>query len=431
MPTVNNDALYNAVYEVAAKRFAQDLADYGRTVNSGDPLYRYVSYRNNMPQAENAGRTIFTSLENDTGNRWTGRGPDGNGRQGLYMSAEFVNEGYPFPELEHYQQPDGNPDANITYFDYTGGELGPVPESVSAGQLRSMFLFTSDQDMQGLDLRLNGDNGQPNLLIEEIFNTARERYPDLFQGQTLEGLYTHGEDASFCRAIGNACLEKTDVTYFETTSVRDHVSSNIIIRGDGPDPAAGRAAAPINDLTPQGRASFFAQGDNVGQGVFTVSDMLYNATFEQPGAGNEALPNVETFTNSLFDLANNSVDALTSQFNTMLNEQPPNDNLEALTESIANLRTNINERNLQETLTQLEEVQTQVDNLRANQKNGLNAIQRTAVDVVDSVSRSLSDMARAIENAQDRAENPDHEVPENTDIEDPSEHDLDPVIPEH
>ncbi|MEL6750273.1 MAG: hypothetical protein AAFO09_08340, partial [Pseudomonadota bacterium] len=341
MPKVNNKALYNAVYKVAVRRFGGNLNGYARTVNNGDPLYRYVSYRNNMPQAENAGRTIFTPLEHDTENRWVGRGPDGNGRQGLHMSAEFINEGHPFPELNHYQNPDANPDANITYLDYSGGELGAVPKSVSAGQLRSIFLFTSDQDMHGLDLRLNSDDGNPTSLVEEIFNEAAERYPELFEGQTLEGLYTHGEDASFCRAIGNACLETTDVTYFETTSVRDGTSSNIIIQGEGPDPAVGRAAAPINDLIPQGRASFFAQGDSVGQGVFTVSDMIYNATFGQPDEGFDVLPNVDAFTNTLFDLANNSVDTLTAQFNNMLKEQPPNNHLEALTEGIANLRGSI------------------------------------------------------------------------------------------
>jgi len=57
-----------------------------------------------MPQEAVNVKKIWSNLDKDIDNRWTGRGADGNGSQGLYMSGEFLEKNSPFPELEYYQQ---------------------------------------------------------------------------------------------------------------------------------------------------------------------------------------------------------------------------------------------------------------------------------------------------------------------------------------
>lgn len=76
MSEIKNQAVYTAVYETAKKYFQKlptrhDLYSI-KPENSPRNLYRYVSYRNGLAQPESAGRTIWTPLKNDTGNRWTG-----------------------------------------------------------------------------------------------------------------------------------------------------------------------------------------------------------------------------------------------------------------------------------------------------------------------------------------------------------------------
>ena len=134
--------LYRLVHRIATARFRRGIQGFEISKEAGEPLYRYVTYRNNMPQAEDAGRKIFPTLPNDTSNRWTGRGADdGTGRQGLYLSGEFIVEGHSFPELEHYQTPGQDPNAQISYFHYRGGRRGgfdPLPATAKASELRSV-----------------------------------------------------------------------------------------------------------------------------------------------------------------------------------------------------------------------------------------------------------------------------------------------------
>lgn len=95
-------------------------------------------------------------------NRWTGLAADGmNGRQGLYLSGEHVNPGNPFPELSHYQSaaPNDGTSDKIAYYEYNPSGTGnpaidPTMRQVEATRLRSLFLFTVKEGMQGLNLKL-------------------------------------------------------------------------------------------------------------------------------------------------------------------------------------------------------------------------------------------------------------------------------------
>src|ERR1700734_3118164 len=146
MPTIMYPTFYRVVFNSAQTVLANQIpAEVRVTTRAGTPWYRYVGYRNNMPQAEGAGRTQFLNLANDVNNRWTGLGPGGGGSQGLYLSADFVNANDPFPELPHYQVgPDPTADL-IPYYDYHPGEEHPIAPDMrveQAGKLRSMFLFS-------------------------------------------------------------------------------------------------------------------------------------------------------------------------------------------------------------------------------------------------------------------------------------------------
>jgi len=426
MPEITNDALYDLVNRHAKDRFeAGNLEDYEINRATGEPLYRYVGYRHNMPQAADAGRTIFRPLNDDTTNRWTGRGiADGTGRQGLYLSGEFISEGHPFPELEHYQQGE-EPDKRIVYYDYNPHEEGeiaiaPKAQMEQAGNLRSMFLFSADAPMSGIDLKLYaGEDINP--LIQEIYDAAFAENPDLFEGTTLEALYTHGEDASFCRAIGNACLEKTDKAYFETTSVRDEQSTNVILRGD--------QGAPLDVLKPEGRATFFTnEGGEVGKSVFTISDMLYNVTFDAGDFGDH-IPDVNVFNDTLLDIGQRSIGQLTTEIDDMLKVEPPSDHMNTLVERVANLKEHLDAGNIKESITEIGNLSDYLETARGNEYEGFKESERTAVDVVADVTETLSSITDALRAEQERIDNPgDHPAGEPVDIEDPGHEAVDPVI---
>ncbi|MFD0396552.1 hypothetical protein ACFV84_30475 [Kitasatospora sp. NPDC059811] len=280
MPKLLRPDLYQSVYE-AAHAFLQtedDLVAQCRVaMETGDPLYRYVGYRNFLGQKEQAGRTVWLDLGKDLANRWTGSDLDEGGRQGLYLSAERPSEkNTEFPELTHYQDPEVPPEQQVAYFEY---EKGAEPDWVTAkvSELRTMFLFTLDlssssKELKGLDLTY--PKSEP--LLEKILGTARKANPQAFHADdTVEKLYMHPDDASFTRAVGNAALESGS-EFFRATSVRDGSSVNVVLSAE--------PGHPIAVLKPEGRATFFVKSGK-STGVVTIDDMVYNNEFDVDGPG--------------------------------------------------------------------------------------------------------------------------------------------------
>ena len=291
MPSIVSPRSYNAILSAARKIFASPgaLDPFFTTRSEGTPLYRYVSYRNSRPQEEGGGRTIWTPLASDTGNRWTGSGVDGTGSQGLYMSGEFINDGSPFPELEHYQDPTDPPTQEIDHFQYQAGQT-PQWIRTPASELRTMFLFTQTRALNGINFSQEV-NGADHPLLTEILERARDIDPNAFRAEdSLRSLYTSPDDASFNRAIGNALFELGNVDFFQATSVRDGMSPNIILRGT--------QGTPIDYLQAEGRATFLVDSQGIrGIGVYTIDDLIYNSRFEQTGLGQ--IPSREVFANLL------------------------------------------------------------------------------------------------------------------------------------
>ena len=279
MPTILKPELYDATLSVAKEIFATPgaLDPFFLTKAEGSALYRYVSYRKGQPQEEEAARKIWTSLANDTGNRWTGLGTDKRGSQGLYMSGEFINEDSPFPELEHYQAPSGASTQEIEYIKYEAGSA-PVKVRVSVSELRTLFLFTQTRALSGIDFSLQV-NGDYHPLLTKILELVKRNNPVVLGVEdSLKSLYMSPNDASFTRAIGNALFELNTVEFFQATSVRDEMSPNIILKGT--------SDTPIDYLQPQGRTTFFVNSEGKrGLGFYTEDDLRYNDRFEQIGLG--------------------------------------------------------------------------------------------------------------------------------------------------
>lgn len=390
MPQVQRPELYNAIIEVARAQFAhtENLEPYLTTYNTGSPLYRYVSYRNAEPQIEAAGRTIWTPLANDTDNRWTGRGPGepAEGHQGLYLSGEYLDKAQPFPELEHYINQGAPLTEPVFYYRYTPGQ---APELIlgTVGELRSMFLFTAQEGLHGINLSLNAEGEHP--LLEEIFDTAKERYPEAFRADdTLATLYHSSDDASFCRAIGNAVLETTRVDFFQTVSVRDGVSSNVILRGQQGTPAAM--------LTPQGRASFLLGPQHSVEGVFTVLDLQYNVLFEQDGL--EVLPPRQELEANLKAIAEQMTGKLIDAYEHALEVQAPTGRMEEIGTQLQIIHAHLDNDDLANALSTIDDVQASITAFRGD--NGLSAIEVSSFKTVDYVMQSLKSITQTIDVAQ-------------------------------
>jgi hypothetical protein len=416
MPRIQNQRLFQAVYDAARARFAgaAALGPFVEPMAAGTPLYRYVSYRNALPQVAEAGRTVWGRLEADTENRWTGSDGRGGGRRGLYLSEEFLDLARPFPELDHYMRPD-HTSGQVYYYEYAPGQA-PRMELADADALRSMFLFSARAESRGVDLRLTRD-GVDHPLLGDILEVARRAAPDAFGGVGgLRELYTHASDASFCRAVGNALFDATDHTWFRTTSVRDGVSTNLIRRAPGgPD-----GPIVVDGLDPQGRATFMLREGGGVEGVTTMLDLQYNAMLEPDDpVGQGVLPR-EVQVAQLSDIASQMVDNLARNYGEMIAVTPPSDALEEVARGIAALRGHVEARDLAEIVAQIRSLQDTI----AAQHDAAPHV-RQALSLVDGAVDGLGDITAAIERAQAPPLGPDEAQGLDVDGPDPEQYDPD------
>lgn len=278
MPKLGFPKIYDVTNFVAKRKFLDQkflLDKYAFKLDTGSAMYRFVNYRDLKPQFENGGRTIWTKLVDDKLNRWTGRGTDVNnqptGTQGLYLSLDADGPvDTKFPEVAQYQDDSVPPTQNVNYFEYKSGQK-PEWKNTKASELRSMFLFTLNKPLFGVDFTFDD---RPDSILMQIFEDAKKEDPEAFEkGVTLKDLYFASEDASFNRAIGNALFENTIYGAFKATSVRDFKSLNLIV--------TGKQGIALDFLQPQGRATFLIDGvTKKSIGVVTIDDMIYNKTFE-------------------------------------------------------------------------------------------------------------------------------------------------------
>lgn len=414
MPNVSDPLRFRAFYTAAAKIFAnENLSAYRLATNRGSPLFRYVSYRNSMPQAADAGRTLWLDAQSDVNNRWTGWGEAAdNSAQGLYFSRDFLHEGQPFPEVDHYLNKGADPDALIAYFEYESG-IQPRPMAAKAAELRSMFLFSTNHDLNGLDLRLRTESGEYNPLLEAIVQGVRDANPGMLKPtETLESLYT-SENADFCRAVGNASLKKLpDMDFFDTTSVRDLKSTNSIMRAV--------KGVPLEVVDPQGRATFFVNSDKVGQGVYTVSDMVYNAVFEDPDASPPIdLPTRQQFRDGLIAVGDRLSAEMVTEYLQLLKDTPPSAATEEVGRRLLEVRRSLEQQDFNQALQNITQVQDSIRELDIATNSSLTATEVRALKMSQNAMASLSEMTASIELAGREIDAPPDVDAANREISDP------------
>jgi hypothetical protein len=319
MPEILNIKLYTATYNIAKDIIDSEKrgqADHSFVkfvhLNHGQYLYRYGSAKTSNGAFEGA-RKIWTPVEKDKGNRWTGSGLSGpRGQLGLYTTLEADKcKNTLFAELFHYlgAEEGSNNKIDVEYHDFAAtvieynkyiaaGEkdeyykyveenslksdaisgvsgVKPRPEPVAkkphkALKLHYMFAFTLAKPIRLIDLQLPVTYRDPNSFAAEVFRIGTQIYPDLFKlSPHCIDLYMHGKDASFCRAIGNAWLTMVGVDGLLVTSARDTRSTSVILKGP--------VGVDFDFLNFAGRSSFFINPEGrYDEPAQTIADQMYN-----------------------------------------------------------------------------------------------------------------------------------------------------------
>jgi hypothetical protein len=287
VPKIQNQAIYNAAYRATrllllSKSGRHPTARF-REYAAGQYLYRYAS----QSLSEFAGnyegaRKIWRGVESDTENRWTGFGGGGPGGQvGLYTTLEQIGSGSTiFGELFHYLANEANPknDQTIEYSDFEGaivrrGRVKPEPALIShkAERMHYMFAFTLEKSIRVMDLRAPITPGDTSSFVYHVYELCLQNNPALFSSLNCIYLYNHPTDASFCRGIGNSCLELLqNGNGILTTSARDARSLSVIIK----EPAG----TELKYLKFAGRSTFFVEpATGTANGCAeTIEDQIYN-----------------------------------------------------------------------------------------------------------------------------------------------------------
>lgn len=275
MPKAQNASFYDAVYSLTAAAIGGGEAAnerYRIRLEQNTAIYRYAS-GTVSDGAEGASRKIWSTLAQDTLNRWTGSPPPGatctDASTGLYVSLEAQRGADTvFSELFHYQsQENGDKHYEILFQEFLAHSNAEV-NALGVKKLFYMFTYNLESAMSGWDLNIDSP------LIRKIHDNLREQGALPKEKNSLKDMYCQPDDCDFCRAIGNCCLAK-DPSFLYVTSTRDEAlkSINVIFEGPG-----GRDTDPMPYLKPQGRASFYVTPLGTETAV-TVEDMSYNAQF--------------------------------------------------------------------------------------------------------------------------------------------------------
>jgi len=250
---------------------------------------------------------------------------------------------------------DPNTAGTVSYYEYAPGK-NPTKSTVNVTSLRSMFLFTSKENVMVLDLSLSGSGRG---LLNQILNDAKEYLQKAepenktLENKTLEDLYKDPNDASFDRAIGNALFEPSmfGINAIQTTSVRDGVSNNIVLKG-----VQGK---PIDILKPEGRATFFVDSNGKAvKGVYTIADLQYNAQFEETGL--DHLAPKETQMQMLTNIADGIGTNLSTYLSNAIEQNPPTDLIQNCEQRVERVNELMKVGDMTGALTEMAQISTEL-----------------------------------------------------------------------
>lgn len=289
MPKLENQAIYNAAFESTKELIMRPLGIHPnmrlKDYFTGQYLYRYSSQSVDDVGNHHGNLKIWRDLNDDVENRWTGYAMGGPGGQvGLYTTLEQAGEGNTvFAELFHYlkEEKDSKNDHLVSYQDFAGavvpkGKEKPVPKMVGhvAERMHYMFAYTLTKPISVMDLQIPISPADQGSFINSVFSLCKDKYPAIFyEGMNSIDLYKHDKDASFCRAIGNACMEFVPCNGILVTSARDTASQSVILKGS--------IRKEFDFLAFAGRSSFFVD-PSTGKGhscAETIEDQMYNDAF--------------------------------------------------------------------------------------------------------------------------------------------------------
>ena len=274
MPKLIDQAIYDLTFELTTKELASSTVAF-KTFDVVYPMntamYRYSSAK--FSDGSEAGaRKIWSPVEKDLENRWTGSGLSGPaGSVGLYLSLEQEKDrDTQFSELCYYQSTEtGSAMTGIEYFEFADRK---VARDVSA--LFYMFLFHTTKPLTGINLLVPQADDEEASFVAQVFKQIPK---PLRAAKTARAAYLDDKDASFCRAIGNACLQDKRYDFLLVTSTRNVANKNVVIKSA----EGGAATKPLVCLQGAGRTSFFLNSDGSTQAETTTSDLVASGQMER------------------------------------------------------------------------------------------------------------------------------------------------------
>jgi len=308
LPTVLKPRIYAATFEAARGLLKRGILPIQIPLTVNSTLFHYNGAKYGVAsQHEEASRAFFRAGNEDTGNRWSGQAsePSYPSFAGLYMVREAPKQGTTSTEeMEHYMDKFGstiNPEfANQgmhenSYFTFSAGnKAAPSVQAMKAMVLYFNFKYEVTEEITLFDLRVPYSDLDPSSFVAKVFRTMlsndRSLMTDMLLGRiSARRLYTDSEDASFCRAIGNACLDHVACDGIQVNSVRDLNGVNVILKQPADVPLSSPSIAkegrlaninPVPWLKFVGRTSFF-KNEVKGKVLYaaeTMADSDYNTT---------------------------------------------------------------------------------------------------------------------------------------------------------
>lgn len=316
MPSILNQPLYDATFRHASAlaRLLGTPAHPWARLSPGDALFRYSSQKWSDGE-ESGARAQWTPLGRDTSNRWSGSNGADGGALGMYFSREEARSANTvFSELYHYlptetlEHAPGQNDAisGVTYFAYLRNSIpkglgldGVLKWYSTANRAHYMFKWSLKKSIQGADLLLPeaagavpGREGFVDAVYARLASDSlRLLTTNGGKTRTARELYLDPEDASFCRAIGNACLGNAQCEFLQVTSTRDKAlkAVSIVLNASDahtvPDVARDRNGGGkrgIGYLQAMGRSTFFTDFFKNIQARVSTDDMKYNEALPVP-----------------------------------------------------------------------------------------------------------------------------------------------------
>ena len=308
MPTVLNKELYAATYETTRGLLRKGILPIQIPLAVNSALFHYNGAKYGVgAQHEEASRAFFRAGSEDTGNRWSGQASKESypSHAGLYMVREAPKRGTTSTEeMEHYMDKFGstiNPEfANEAmhesyYLTFSkGNKDAPNAQAMKAMVLYFNFKYEVTEQKNLFDLRVPFADLDPSSFVAKVYRIMlfndKPMMTRMLRGNiSARRLYCDSEDASFCRAIGNACLDHVACDGIQVNSVRDLNGVNVILKQPTDVPLSSPSNAkegllaninPVPWLKFVGRTSFF-KNEVKGKVLYaaeTLADSDYNTT---------------------------------------------------------------------------------------------------------------------------------------------------------